>query len=236
MKRSHTVSREIRRTRTSASTRKRPIAKSRVRKIFEQLGNAIPDPEVELTSSNPLELLIATILSAQCTDERVNTVTPALFARYHTALEYAEAEPRELEALIRSTGFYKSKAKNIIACASLIATRFHGRIPDNMEDLTGLPGVGRKTANVVLGSYFGQPAIVVDTHVKRVANRLQLTESDDPTTIEYDLQNVLPKAQWTIGAQRLLLHGRYVCQARVPKCEHCVIYTMCAWDGKFVIA
>ncbi|WP_447970773.1 endonuclease III [Nitrospira sp. M1] len=236
MKGSQAVTHGIRRTRTLASTTRKPVSKSRVQKILRELGNTIPDPEVELTSSNPLELLIATILSAQCTDERVNKVTPALFARYHTADEYAEAEPLELEALIRSTGFYKSKAKNIIACAKLIATRFNGTVPDNMDDLTMLSGVGRKTANVLLGSYFGRPSVVVDTHVKRVANRLHLTESDDPTTIEYDLQKILPKAQWTIGAQRLLLHGRYVCQARLPKCEHCVIYTMCAWDGKLSIA
>jgi len=193
-------------------------------------------PEVELASSNPLELLIATILSAQCTDERVNKVTPALFAQYQTVQEYADAEPLELEALIRSTGFYKSKAKNIIACAKLLATQFNGTIPDTMDDLTTLPGVGRKTANVLLGSYFGKPSVVVDTHVKRVANRLHLTESDDPARIESDLQKILPKAQWTIGAQRLLLHGRYVCQARVPKCKQCAIYKACAWDGKLSIA
>ena len=183
----------------------------RTRRIFDVLQKTIPIPEVELASSNPLELLIATILSAQCTDERVNKVTPALFAKYKSAQAYAEAEPSELEGLIRSTGFFKSKAKNIMACGDAVATRFNGKVPDNMDDLTTLPGVGRKTANVMLGSYFNKPAVVVDTHVKRVANRLHFTESDDPTKIEYDLQKILPKPQWTAGAQRLLLHGRYVC-------------------------
>ena len=134
--------------------------------------------------------------------------------------------------MIKSTGFFKSKAKNIIASGKVLTEQFDGKIPDTMEALTVLPGVGRKTANVILGSYFGKPAVVVDTHVKRVANRLDLTRSDDPTAIEYDLQRILPKAQWTEGAQRLLLHGRYVCQARVPKCEQCVIYAECSWKGK----
>ncbi|GJL50113.1 MAG: endonuclease III [Nitrospirales bacterium] len=232
MKGSQTIAHRIRRTRTKSL----PFSKARVRKIFSTLAKVTPKPEVELASSNPLELLIATILSAQCTDERVNKVTPALFARYHTAKEYAGAEPLELEALIRSTGFYKSKAKNIIACGKRIAGHFNGTMPNNMDDLTTLPGVGRKTANVLLGSYYGKPSVVVDTHVKRVANRLHLTESDDPTTIEYDIQKILPKAQWTVGTQRLLLHGRYVCQARLPKCEQCAIYETCAWDGKLSIA
>ncbi len=206
--------------------------KVRVRKILKVLERVIPLPQVELSSSNPLELLIATILSAQCTDERVNKVTPALFARYRSAQEYGEAVPSELENLIRSTGFFKSKAKNIKACGKRIATHFGGTVPDTMDDLTTLPGVGRKTANVLLGSYFGKPAVVVDTHVKRVANRLHFTKSDDPTKIEYDLQQVMPQTHWTVGAQRLLLHGRYVCQARQPNCEQCAIYHDCLWEGK----
>ncbi|MCA9472115.1 MAG: endonuclease III [Nitrospirales bacterium] len=206
--------------------------KVRAQQILKALEEAIPIPEVELSSSNPLELLIATILSAQCTDERVNRVTPALFSRFRSAEAFAQADPQELEALIRSTGFYKSKAKNIMACGEAVATRYDGVVPDSMEELTSLPGVGRKTANVLLGSYFKKPAIVVDTHVKRVSNRLNLTQHHDPTMIEYDLQKLLPPSQWTVGAQRLLLHGRYVCQARLPKCGICPIYELCHWSGK----
>ena len=192
----------------------------------------MPTAEVELESGNPLELLVATILSAQCTDERVNKVTPALFSQYRNAADYATADQHELESLIRSTGFFKSKARNVIACGRALIERFDGKVPGDMESLTTLPGVGRKTANVILGNYFGRPAVVVDTHVKRVANRLHLTTSQDPTEIEYDLQRVFPQSEWTKGAQRLLLHGRYVCQARTPKCESCVIYTECPWEGK----
>jgi endonuclease-3 len=193
---------------------------------------AMPAAEVELAATNPLELLVATILSAQCTDERVNMVTPALFSWYRSAADYAKADQNELESLIRSTGFFKSKARNIIACCRVLTEQFDGNVPDTMESLTTLPGVGRKTANVILGHYFEQPAVVVDTHVKRVANRLHLTNSQDPTDIEYDLQRILPKTQWTSGAQRLRLHGRYVCQARTPKCATCVIYADCSWEGK----
>lgn len=203
-----------------------------MQRIVTALERAMPTAEVELDSTSPLELLIATILSAQCTDERVNAVTPALFRRYRSASDYAKADPVELEGMIRSTGFFKSKARNIIACGHVLTEQFEGKIPDTMEALTMLPGVGRKTANVILGHYFGKPAVVVDTHVKRVANRLNLTGSDDPTEIEYDLQRILPRARWTEGAQRLLLHGRYVCQARVPRCERCVIHAECSWPGK----
>ncbi|MGB0910944.1 MAG: endonuclease III [Nitrospirales bacterium] len=236
MKTSQATKRQIARRESKSKT---PIPRSlriRVQKILKVLDEVIPVPEVELASSNPLELLIATILSAQCTDERVNKVTPALFARYHSAEEYADAKSAELEGLIRSTGFYKNKAKNIMACGKAVATRFNGTVPRTMDELTSLPGVGRKTANVLLGSFFGEPAVVVDTHVKRVANRLHLTVSDDPTTIEYDLQLLLPKAQWTLGAQRLLLHGRYVCLARAPKCNHCAIYDNCDWKGKLPVS
>ncbi|GKS58506.1 hypothetical protein YTPLAS18_20330 [Nitrospira sp.] len=175
---------------------------------------------------------MATILSAQCTDQRVNQVTPALFARYQRAIDYAKASPADLERMIRSTGFFKSKARRLIECGGALADRFHGEVPPTMEDLTSLPGVGRKTANVLLGHVFGQPAIVVDTHVKRVAHRLGLTTSDNPDRIELDLQGVIPRNQWTVGSQRLLLHGRYVCLARTPKCGECAIYVDCHWKGK----
>jgi endonuclease III len=210
----------------------RPEMKKRVGRILSILSQAIPEANVELDSSNPLELLMATILSAQCTDERVNQVTPKIFSCFRTAEDYAKADQVVLEALIRPTGFFKNKARHLIGCGQALVQRFNGTVPDTMEALTSLPGVGRKTANVILGSYVGEPAIVVDTHVKRVANRLGLTTSQDPNTIEEDLQRLLPKAQWTIGAQRLLLHGRYVCLARIPKCHHCVLSAECGWEGK----
>ncbi len=216
----------------SRSERSHNAAKERVGRILKHLEKSIPEPTVALDSSNPLELLVATILSAQCTDERVNQVTPNLFARYRSAEDFAKAEQVELESLIRSTGFYKSKARNLIGCGKTLVSRFNGKVPASMEALTTLPGVGRKTANVILGSYFGEPAVVVDTHVKRVANRLDLTKSQDPTKIEEDLQSLLPQSQWTIGTQRLLLHGRHVCQARKPNCDRCVLYDDCEWEGK----
>ena len=222
-----------RKTPHSGDERKRQgQSKTRIQRILSALDIALPAPEVELDATNPLELLMATILSAQCTDERVNMVTPALFERYRSAGDFAKADQRELEGLIRSTGFFKSKARNIIACGQVLTEQFEGNVPHTMESLTTLPGVGRKTANVILGHYFGKPAVVVDTHVKRVANRLHLTSNQDPTEIEYDLQGILPQMQWTKGAQRLLLHGRYVCQARMPKCETCVINAYCSWEGK----
>ena len=221
--------------RTQAS--RRPIespaaTKKRAGRILAALGQTIPDARVELNSSNPLELLMATILSAQCTDERVNQVTPKVFSRFRTAEDYAKADRAELEGLIRPTGFFKNKARHLIGCGQALIKHFNGIVPGTMEALTSLPGVGRKTANVILGSYVGEPAIVVDTHVKRVANRLGLTRSQDPTKIEEDLQRLFPKAQWTVGAQRLLLHGRYVCLARTPNCPHCVLITDCGWEGK----
>jgi endonuclease-3 len=211
-------------------------AKQRVARILGRLQQSIPDAKVALDSRNPLELLVATVLSAQCTDERVNQVTPELFARYRTAEDFASADQAELESLIKSTGFYKSKARHLIGCGKTLVATFHGRIPQAMDELTTLPGVGRKTANVILGSYFGAPAVVVDTHVKRMANRLDLTRSQDPTKIEEDLQSLMPQSQWTIGAQRLLLHGRHVCQARAPRCAQCSLYDLCEWEGKRSLA
>lgn len=192
----------------------------------------MPVANVELTYRSPWELLVATILSAQCTDQRVNQVTPTLFKRYGTPEAMASATSGELQKLIRSTGFYKSKAKNLIGCAHAVVTRFGGKVPDTMEELTSIPGVGRKTANVLLGAAFGKPGIVVDTHVKRVANRLSLTRSGNPEQIERDLQSVFPEAQWTSVSQRLLLHGRYVCLARKPRCPLCPIHDVCEWEGK----
>lgn len=216
-----------------AHTRRQPVrTRAEAASLFKALRQAQPAPRVELRHRTALQLLVATILSAQCTDQRVNQVTPALFRRYRTVADYAEADQPELERLIKSTGFFKSKARNIIGCCRAVLERFHGEVPDTMEALVTLPGVGRKTANVVLGNHFGKPAVIVDTHVKRVAQRLGLSASEDPERIEEDLQRVLPPDEWTAGSQRLLLHGRYVCLARTPNCRACGIYHLCRWKGK----
>jgi len=207
-------------------------AQSRVRRILGTLQQSIPAAKVELDHRTAWELLVATILSAQCTDQRVNQVTPELFRRYRCPSDYAQARLADLEALIRSTGFFKSKAKHLVACGQAVTERFCGQVPATMEELTTLPGVGRKTANVILGNAFGKPGIVVDTHVKRVSKRLGLTTCDDPERIEQDLQQLIPESQWTSASQRLLLHGRYVCLARTPHCAQCVISSLCHWEGK----
>ncbi len=204
----------------------------RAAQIARQLRQAIPEVRIELTHRSPWELLVATILSAQCTDQRVNQVTPALFQRYPTPQSLAMAEKVDLEALIKPTGFYKSKAKNLLGCAQDVSTRFGGHVPNTMDELTSLPGVGRKTANVLLGGVFGKPGLVVDTHVKRMANRLALSRSQDPEQIERDLQAIYPEAEWTAMSQRLLLHGRYVCLARKPRCGACPLADVCEWEGK----
>jgi endonuclease-3 len=187
---------------------------------------------MELDHRSPWELLVSTILSAQCTDQRVNQVTPSLFRRYRGPAELAAANLPELEQLIRSTGFFKNKAKHLIACGKAVTERFSEQVPQTMEELITLPGVGRKTANVILGNAFGQPGIVVDTHVKRVAKRLGLTRSDNPARVEQDLQQLVPKSQRTAVSQRLLLHGRYICLARKPQCRTCPVYRHCPWKEK----
>lgn len=192
----------------------------------------MPAPQMELDHRSPWELLVATILSAQCTDQRVNQVTPALFRRYPGPAELAGADQLEVEQLIHSTGFFKSKAKHLLGCSKAVTERFHERVPQTMETLITLPGVGRKTANVILGNAFGQPGIVVDTHVKRVAKRLALSKSDNPERVEEDLQQLMPKSQWTAVSQRLLLHGRYICLARKPRCGTCPVYQQCSWKEK----
>ncbi|MDT7042046.1 endonuclease III [Candidatus Nitronereus thalassa] len=217
-----------------SGTSVKPDAKARACRIIATLKRALPEAIVELQHRTPFELLVATILSAQCTDERVNSVTPALFAKYPGPQHLAKANPADVEAIIRSTGFFRSKAKSVIHCSQGLVELFNGKVPDTMEELTSLPGIGRKTANVILGACFQKPGIIVDTHVKRVANRLHLTTSHDPTTIEYDLQALLPQQDWTGGSQRFLLHGRYVCLARKPKCGSCVISADCDWDGKLM--
>jgi endonuclease-3 len=206
--------------------------RKRVQDIAQVLQKSMPEAKVELDHRSPWELLVATILSAQCTDQRVNQVTPELFRRYRTPVDLAKAKLSDVEHIIRSTGFFKSKAKNIIRCGLAVTERFGGRVPDTMDELVTLPGVGRKTANVLLGQAFDKPAIVVDTHVKRVSKRLGLSKSDDPGQIEKDLQQLLPPSQWTSISQRLLLHGRYVCLARKPLCGRCPIYQLCSSKEK----
>jgi endonuclease III len=206
--------------------------RKRLRAIAKTLERTMQHPKVELDHRSPWELLVATILSAQCTDQRVNQVTPSLFQRYRTATEMAEANLPELEELIRSTGFFKNKAKHLVACGKAVTEHFGKQVPRTMEELITLPGVGRKTANVILGNAFGQPSVVVDTHVKRVAKRLGLTKSDNPDLVEQDLQQLMPKSQWTAFSQRLLLHGRYVCLARKPLCRTCQVYRHCPWKEK----
>lgn len=211
-----------------------PSTKTRARRILKRLRTQAPNARVELTYANPFELLVATILSAQCTDERVNRVTPAVFAAYPGARELARASQAQLEALIKPTGFYRSKAQHLVKCSQALVAQFGGMVPKTMEELTSLPGIGRKTANVILGACFAVPAIVVDTHVKRVAQRLHLSRNSDPTKIEFDLQAVWPARDWTEGSQRILLHGRYVCLARKPQCAACVLYEDCQWEGKLL--
>jgi endonuclease-3 len=205
----------------------------RVKTILLLLKSAYPNARTELAYRNPFELLIATILSAQCTDERVNRVTPALFKRFPTPRKLAEADLREIEEIIRPTGFYKSKARSIIGCAKAIAERFGGEVPRTLEELVTLPGVWRKTANVILGNCFGKPAIVVDTHVKRVARRLELSTSENPDRIEADLARIFPEAQWTKASHRVLLHGRYTCKAKSPLCTKCPLVGVCEAPEKF---
>jgi endonuclease-3 len=202
--------------------------KARAKKILALLRKHYSDAHTQLEHRTPLQLLVATILSAQCTDARVNIVTPALFARYKTARDFAAADPAELEALIHSTGFYKNKAKNIIACAAAIVERYGGEVPNTMEALESLAGVGRKTANCVLGAAFGIPSgIVVDTHVIRLGNRLGLTAQENPEKIELELNALIPKNSWIFFSNSIILHGRAVCVARSPKCPDCVFNSLC---------
>jgi endonuclease-3 len=201
----------------------REALKRKVKEIIKILSREIPDSEIALKFSNPLELLIATILSAQCTDVKVNQVTKDLFNRYRSAQDYAEANLAELEEDIRPTGFYHNKARSIQKCCRELVARFGGRVPNTLEELVTLPGVGRKTANVVLGNAFGIPGITVDTHVHRVSQRIGLTKNDDPTKIEFDLMEIVPKEEWIHFSNLLIWHGRRICTARKPLCEQCPI-------------
>jgi len=193
----------------------------------ERLADEYPQAKCALNHESALELLVATVLSAQTTDERVNTVTPALFARYPDAAAYATAKPEEMEEIIRSTGFFRAKTKSVIALGQGLVSRFDGEVPGKMEDLVTLPGVGRKTANVVLGVWFGVPGFPVDTHVTRLTRLLKLTSNVDPVHIESDICAMVKPEQWTTLSLRLILHGRQVCIARRPQCHRCVLAGFC---------
>jgi endonuclease-3 len=202
--------------------------RARARKIVARLGRAYPDAKCALDHSSALELVVATILSAQCTDARVNMVTPHLFAKYKTADAYAAANPNVFEKEIQSTGFFRNKTKSILGMAGALVERHGGRVPETMEELTKLPGVGRKTANVILGTWFGKnEGVVVDTHVHRICRLLRLTRQDNPEKIERDLMQLVPRDRWTAFGHMIILHGRKVCIARRPKCEQCVVSDLC---------
>jgi endonuclease-3 len=202
--------------------------KTRARKIIARLKREYPDATCALNHHSALELVVATILSAQCTDARVNLVTPHLFAKYRTAADYAAADPRVLEKEIQSTGFFRNKTKSIIGMAQALVERHGGEVPQTMEELTALPGVGRKTANVILGTWFKKnEGVVVDTHVHRLSRLLGLTRQDDPVKIEQDLMEIVPRADWTWFSHTLIQHGRSVCIARRPRCADCVLNRLC---------
>ena len=202
--------------------------RERVARLVEALPKVYPGAHCELDYRNPLELFIATILSAQCTDKRVNMVTPALFKKYRTAKDYANAVPTELENAIKSTGFYRNKAKAIQGTCRMISEEHGGRVPDDLESLLALPGVARKTANVVLGNAFNNPAgVVVDTHVQRLSNRLGLSDEKQPEKIERDLSELVPRKSWVQFPHLLIAHGRAICKARTPLCDECVLEQLC---------
>ena len=202
-------------------------ARRRLENIWPILQKTYPDAKIALKFVNPLELLIATILSAQCTDVRVNMVTPGLFKKYKSAKDWAKADLKQIESDIKSTGFYHNKAVSIKGACTKIVEQFGGKVPSTMDELVNLPGVGRKTANVVLGNAFGTPAIACDTHVIRLSRRLGLSENSDPVKLEFDLAEIVPKKNWTMFSHALIFHGRNVCKARKPDCENCPISKYC---------
>ena len=205
--------------------------RSRAGRIVRRLAQAYPDAHCALTFRNPLELLVATILSAQCTDSRVNRLTPALFARYPDAAAFANADRKELERLIKPTGFFRNKARSIRLCCKQLVDRHGGQVPATMKELVKLTGIGRKTANVILGNAFDVPGIPVDTHVNRLSRRMGLTEETDPVKIEHDLGRLIPKKDWTLFGHRMIFHGRQVCHARKPLCEQCTLAEVCLRVG-----
>ena len=203
----------------------------RARRMNRELAAAYPDAHTELNFSSPLELLVATILSAQTTDHRVNMVTPVLFARYKSAADYAAADREDMEKIIQSTGFYRAKTANLIALGQALCDRYGGEVPRRLKDLVTLPGVGRKTANVVLGNAFGVPGITVDTHFGRLANRFGWTTETDPVKIEFEVGALFPRSEWTMLSHRVIWHGRRVCHARRPACGACPVARLCPSFG-----
>ena len=226
--------------RTQAKRKARPRARRppnatdiAAARILDLLETAHPEAECALHHKNPFELLTATILSAQCTDRRVNEVTPALFARYPDAASLAGAHTATLESLIRSTGFFRAKAKSLIGCAKALHKEHGGIVPRTIDELVKLPGIGRKTANVVIGHAYGvNEGIAVDTHVRRVANRLGLVREEDPVKIEPQLMAIIPRERWTRTTDLLIFHGRKICHAQRPACGRCPVFAQCAFDGK----
>ena len=208
-----------------------PTVAKRVPLILAELNRSYPDPHCELTFDSPFQLLIATILSAQCTDVAVNKVTPGLFRRFPTPAAFANAELAEIEAIIKPTGFFKNKTRNIQNCCRMLIEKHEGQVPDTLEELVDLPGVGRKTANVVLGDAFGIPGITVDTHCGRLSRRLGLTAHEDAVKVEFALMKLIPQPQWTRFSHQLILHGRRVCFSRSPLCETCTLAPYCPKVG-----
>lgn len=221
---------------TTNKQSKKKISKKeqeRIKEILELIDDHYKDhQETFLEHENSWQLLVATILSAQCTDERVNKVTKNLFKRYETIEDLANADIKELEKIIYSTGFYRNKAKNIIASTKMLISDFNGQVPSDIESLIKLPGVGRKTANVIRGNIYNIPSIVVDTHVKRISNRLGFTKSQDPEKIEFELMDILPKEYWIKYNLQIIAHGRNICKARSPKCPECFINHLCLYYRK----
>jgi len=203
----------------------------RARRINRELTLLYPDAHTELNFTTPLELLVATILSAQCTDKRVNMVTPMVFARYQAAADYAAADRAELEKIIQSTGFFRAKANSLIGLGQALCERYGGEVPGKLKDLVTLPGVGRKTANVVLGNAFGVPGITVDTHFGRLSRRFGWTTDEDPVKVEAEVGSLFPKSDWTMLSHRLIWHGRRVCHARKPACGACGVGPLCPSYG-----
>jgi endonuclease-3 len=218
----------------TAAERPTPAARRRARSILSRLKGRYPDIGTALDYRDPWQLLVATVLSAQTTDDTINRITPRLFARYPTPADLAAANPEEIEAIIFSSGFYRQKTKAIVALSRALVERFDGLVPTDLEKLVTLPGVGRKTASVVLAEAFRSPAIAVDTHVTRVSRRLDLTTNVDPVKIEQDLRALFPRREWAGVSMRIIQFGRDVCEARRPRCPECELNRICRWPGKRV--
>jgi len=216
----------------AAPTESAAARTARAKRLIRRLRRLYADADCALHHNSALELLVATILSAQCTDERVNRVTPKLFSTYRNARAYADADPNELEELIRTTGFFRNKTRSILGLGRALVERHGGEVPRDMQELVRLPGVGRKTANVLRGTWFGLPGITVDTHVKRLSGRMALTDETDPVKIEFALQEILPEKDWTFASQALIWHGRRVCNARRPECERCALRPDCPFPDE----